>query len=70
MMVFVSVCVCTVAIPFQVFTFHLIWESWKGIYFIGHIWLGVMTIIALLMAPKMAQKMTAEPNQPNHEKAD
>jgi hypothetical protein len=66
MMVFVSVCVCTVAIPFQVFTFHLIWESWKGIYFIGHIWLGVMTIIALLMAPKMV----TQPAQPNHEKAD
>lgn len=62
MMLFVSVCVCTVAIPFQVFTFELIWESWKGIYFIGHIWLGMMTIVALLLARHSTEQKKIEKN--------
>lgn len=40
MMIVMSVLICTIGLPFQVYTFDLIWESWKGIYFIGHIWLG------------------------------
>ena len=52
MMVFVSVVLLTMAIPFQVFTITHVWDAWKGLYFIGHIWLGIATIASLSAANK------------------
>lgn len=51
MTVAMAVLVCTIGLPFQVFTLEMIWESWKGVYFMGHVWLSGLAIIALASRP-------------------
>lgn len=49
MTLWLTIVVTTIAIPFQLFTFEQSWEAWKGLFFIGHIWVLFMLVICLLI---------------------
>lgn len=47
MFAWTTILLITFGLPFQLFGIMDVWQAWKGVYFIGHIWLGVGLLIAL-----------------------
>lgn len=48
MVLWTAVLVITFGLPFQLFSWSLTWEAWKGLFFIGHTWLGGALMLVLL----------------------
>lgn len=58
MVLWTAVLVITFGIPFQLLSWHATWEAWKGLFFIGHVWLGaaLMLVLATMVLRPTATK--------------
>jgi lysophospholipid acyltransferase len=54
MVLWTNVLVITFGIPFQLLSWQATWEAWKGLFFIGHVWVGTALLLVLVSVVKTA----------------
>ena len=47
MVLLTNVLVITFGLPFELLSWQATWEAWKGLFFIGHVWLGAALLLVL-----------------------
>jgi lysophospholipid acyltransferase len=47
MVLWTNVLVVTFGLPFQLLSWKATWEAWRGLFFIGHVWLGAALLLVL-----------------------
>jgi len=55
MFIWTNILIITFGLPFQLMTWEATWEVWKGLFFIGHVWLG-LTLLSVLSVITLSNK--------------